>query len=233
MKTRLMTLTHQNLFCLAACLLLLVTGLGAAFAQDGKSSSIPRVVKFNFDQDTVGQTPAGFTSYASGSGPAGKWVVQEMAGAPSGKQVVVQTDADTADNRFPVLIADKEDYADVDLSVKGKAISGKVDQGIGLVFRFRNPQSYYVVRANALENNVRLYKMVDGRRKQFAGAEVQVTSGQWHTLRVVARGDHIVCYFGGQKLIDVHDATYTNGKIGLWTKADSVTAFADLTVANP
>ena len=233
MKSRSKALKPQNLLCLAACLLLLVMGLGAAFAQEGKSSSAPRVVKFNFDQDTVGQTPAGFTSYATGDGPAGKWVVQEMADAPSGKQVVVQTDADATDNRFPVLIADKEDYADVDVSVKGKAISGKVDQAIGLVFRFRDPQSYYVVRANALENNVRLYKMVNGRRKQFAGAEVQVTSGQWHTLRVVARGDHIVCYFDGQKLIDVHDATYTKGKVGLWTKADSVTAFDDLTVANP
>jgi hypothetical protein len=233
MKSRSKASKPQNLLCLAACLLLLVMGLGAAFAQEGKSSSAPRVVKFNFDQDTVGQTPAGFTSYATGDGPAGKWVAQVMADAPSGKQVVVQTDADATDNRFPVLIADKEDYADVDVSVKGKAISGKGDQGIGLVFRFRDPQSYYVVRANALENNVRLYKMVDGRRKQFAGADVQVTSGQWHTLRVVARGDHIICYFDGQKVIDVHDATYAQGKVGLWTKADSVTAFDDLTVAKP
>jgi hypothetical protein len=75
--------------------------------------------------------------------------------------------------------------------------------------------------------------MVNGRRKQFAGAEEQVTFGQWHTLRVVARGDHIVCYFDGQKLIDAHDATYKKGKVGLWTKADSVTAFDDLTVVNP
>lgn len=229
MKPRLRVLKRQSLLCLAACLLLLVMGLGAAC----QSSAAPGVVMFIFDQDTVGQTPAGFTSYATGDGPAGKWVVQVMADAPSGKRVVVQVDADDTDNRFPVLIADKEDYADVDVSVKGKAISGKVDQGIGLVFRSRDPQSYYVVRANALENNVRLYKMVNNRRKQFAGADAKVTSGQWHTLRVVARGDHIVCYFDGQKLIDVHDATYTKGKVGLWTKADSVTAFDDLTVANP
>ena len=117
-------------------------------------------------------------------------MVQEIADAPSGKRVVVQTDANATDNRFPVLIADKEDYTDVEVSVKGKAISGKVDQGIGLVFRFRDPQSYYVVRANALENNVRLYKVVNGHRKQIAGADVKVTSGQWHTLRVVARGNH-------------------------------------------
>ena len=229
MKPRLMALKPENLLSLAACLLLLVMGLGAA----SQSSATSVVVMFNFDQDTVSQPPAGFTSYATGDGPVGRWLVQVMAEAPSDKQVVVQTDADATDNRFPVLIADKEDYADVDVSVKGKAISGKVDQGIGLVFRFRDPQSYYVVRANALENNVRLYKMVNGRRKQIAGAEVKVTSGQWHTLRVVARGGHIVCYFDGQKLIDVHDATYAQGKVGLWTKADSVTAFDDLTVAIP
>jgi hypothetical protein len=101
------------------------------------------------------------------------------------------------------------------------------------VFRFRDPQSYYVVRANALENNVRLYKMVNGRRKQLAGASVRVASMLWYPLRVVARGDHIICYFDGQKVIDVHDATYAQGKVGLWTKADSVTAFDDLTVAKP
>jgi hypothetical protein len=224
----------KRLMCLVACLSLLLTGTGMALAQEAKSANpAPGAVTFNFDADIPGQAPAGFTSYASGSGPAGKWVVQEMAGAPSGKQVVVQTDADTADNRFPVLIADKEDYADVDLSVKGKAISGKVDQGIGLVFRFRDPQSYYVVRANALENNVRLYKMVNGRRKQLAGASVRVASMLWYTLSLVARGDDIICSFDGQKVIDVHDATYAQGKVGLWTKADSVTAFDDLTVVKP
>jgi hypothetical protein len=221
----------KNLIKQAMCLSLILIGLGMAEAQ--ASSLAPSIMVINFEKDTVGQTPAGFTSYASGDGPAGKWVVQVMAGAPSAKRVVVQTDADDTDNRYPVLIAAKEDYADVDVSVKGKAISGKGDKGIGLVFRFRDPQSYYVVRANALENNVRLYKMVDGRRKQFGGAEARVASGLWYTLRVVAQGDHIVCYFDGQKLIDVRDATYTKGKVGLWTKADSVIAFDDLTVVKP
>jgi len=221
----------KNLMSQAMSLALILTGLGMAAAQE--RSIAPGRIVINFDQDTVSKPPAGFTAYATGDGPAGKWVVQVMADAPSGKQVVVQTDAEATDNRFPVLIADQEEYGDVDMSVKGKAISGKVDQGIGLVFRFRDPQNYYVVRANALENNVRLYKMVNGRRKQFAGAEVKVTSGQWHTLRVVARGDHLVGYFDDQKLIDVYDATYAQGKVGLWTKADSITAFDDLTVAKP
>jgi len=186
---------------------------------------------FNFDPDAVGKAPAGFTSYATGGAPAGKWVVTEMADAPSGKHVVVQTDADKTDTRFPVLIADSGEYGDLDVSMKAKAISGKVDQGMGLVFRFRDPQSYYIVRANALENNFRLYRIVKGKRLQFAGANVKVSSGQWHTVRVVAKGDRITCWFDGKQLIDAHDKTYTTGKIGLWTKADSVIAFGDLTVS--
>jgi len=186
---------------------------------------------FNFDSDVTGKAPAGFASYATGGGPAGKWVVTETSDAPSGKHVVVQTDADSTDIRFPVLIADSAEYAALDASVKAKSISGKVDQGMGLVFRFRDPKSYYVVRANALENNFRLYRMVDGKRVQFASANVNVPANQWHTIRVVAEGDHITCWFDGKQLIDAHDRTYTSGKIGLWTKADSVIAFDDLNVS--
>lgn len=188
---------------------------------------------YTFDADPIDKPPAGFTSYATGGAPAGKWLVKEMSDAPSGKRVVVQTDADQTDYRFPVLIADKGEYGDLDTSVKAKAISGKVDQGMGLVFRFRDPKSYYIVRANALEDNFRLYRMVEGRRLQFAGANVKVSSGQWHTLRIVAKGDHIACYFDGKQLIDAQDKTYSTGKIGVWTKADSVIAFDDLTVSSP
>src|SRR6266446_9825116 len=209
-------------------------GIGAALtvgASKGADDAQQQSKAFNFDSDTVGKPPSGFTSYASGGGPAGKWVVTAMDDAPSGKNVVVQTDADRTDTRFPVLIAENGEYADLDVSMKAKSISGKIDQGMGLVFRFRDPNSYYVVRANALENNFRLYKMVNGRRLQFAGANVKVASGQWHTLRVVAKGDHIVCYFNGKPLIDAHEKTYASGKIGLWTKADSVIAFDDLQVS--
>jgi hypothetical protein len=185
---------------------------------------------FTFDADAAGNAPAGFTSYSTGGGPAGKWVVTEVNDAPSGKYVVVQTDADKTDTRFPVLIADTGEYSDLDVSMKAKSISGKVDQGMGLVFRFRDPKSYYIVRANALEDNFRLYRMVNGKRLQFAGANVKVAAKQWHTIRVVAKGDHITCWFDGKQLIDAHDKTYATGKIGLWTKADSVIAFDDLTV---
>ena len=204
----------------------LLTGMGLLAAQGGKTI-------FNFDHDTAGTSPAGFTSYASGGGPAGKWIVREMSDAPSPKNVVVQSDADATDYRFPILIAEQGEYGDLDLSVRGKPLAGKVDQGIGLVFRFRDPKSYYIIRANALENNFRLYRMVNGRRLQFAGANVRVLTGQWHTLRVVVKGDHIMGYYDGKPLIDAHDKTYDKGRIGLWTKADSVIAFDDLTVGEP
>jgi membrane-bound inhibitor of C-type lysozyme len=185
----------------------------------------------DFHGDEIGNAPSGWTSYASGGGPPGKWMVRSMEDAPGAKQVVVQTDADATDTRFPILIKDQEEYGDLDVSIRGKAISGKVDQGIGLVFRFRDPKSYYVMRANALENNVRLYKMVNGNRLQFAAVNTKVTSGTWHTLRAVAKGDRITCYFDGKQVISASDKTYASGKVGLWTKADSVIAFDDLTVS--
>ena len=206
-------------------LLTLSVVIPAAFGQ----ADHPRT--FNFDSDAVGTAPAGFTSHATGGGRAGKWVVTEMGDAPSGNRAVVQTDADPTDARYPVLIADMGEYADLDVSMKAKAISGKGDQGMGLVFRFRDPKSYYIVRANALEDNFRLYRMVNGQRLQFAGGNVKVSSGQWHTIRVVAKGDHITCWFDGKQVIDAHDKTYATGKIGLWTKADSVIAFDDLAVS--
>ena len=192
--------------------------------------ALPQPQVFTFDADSAGKAPTGFTSYATGGGPAGKWVVMEMNDAPSGQHVVVQTDADKTDTRFPVLIADRGEYADLDISMKAKSISGKIDQGMGLVFRFRDRKSYYIVRANALEDNFRLYRMVDGKRLQFAGANVTVGAKEWHTIRVVAKGDQIRCWFDGKQLIDARDKTYSTGKIGLWTKADSVIAFDDLSV---
>ena len=197
------------------------------------ATAIAQIASFNFDADAVDKAPKGFTSYATGGGPPGNWLVKELSDAPSGKHVVEQTDTNATDARYPVLIADQGEYADLDLSVRAKSLSGKIDQGMGLVFRFRDSKSYYIVRANALEDNFRLYRMVNGRRLQLADAKVKVAPNQWHALRVVAQGDHIRCFFDGKQLIDATDKTYTAGKIGLWTKADSVIAFDDLSVSKP
>ena len=186
---------------------------------------------YNFDTDASGQLPAKFHSAKTGGGSTEKWSVQADSSAPSQPNIVAQTSTDQTDYRFPLLISDEGSYQDLDLSVRFKAISGSVDRAGGLVFRLRDPNNYYIVRANALENNYRLYHVVNGRRSQFAGANFKVTSGEWHELRVEATGNKISCYYDGAKKIDASDSTFKDaGKVGLWTKADSVTHFDDLKV---
>ena len=156
---------------------------------------------------------------------AGRWAVEDMAGAPSGKRVLVQR---ATNNEFNVIVAPGS-YADVDVSVKFKPISGREDASGGIVFRF-NDGKYYVVRANALEDNFRLYTYDRGRR-QLATARMKAPAlGQWHTLRLVAVGDHIQAWLDGALHLDHHDSRFTAGRLGLWTKADSITAFDDVTV---
>jgi hypothetical protein len=186
---------------------------------------------YNFDGDAPGQMPAKFHSAKTGGGTAEKWSVVVDPAAPSKPNVVAQTSTDQADYRFPLLISDEGSFQDLDLSVGFKAVSGSVDRAGGLVFRLRDPNNYYIVRANALEDNYRLYHVVNGRRSQFAGANFKVTSGEWHELRVEATGNKITCYYDGAKKIEATDSTFKDaGKVGLWTKADSVTYFDDLNV---
>ena len=158
-------------------------------------------------------------------------MVTKDATAPSQPNVLAQTSQDNTDYRFPLAIAEGTNYKDLALSVRFKAISGKVDQGAGLVFRLKDKNNYYVVRANALEDNFRLYHVVNGKRIQFAGANFKVASQSWHEIKVEARGDAFKCYFDGQLKINAKDSTFSDaGKIGLWTKADSVIYFDDLAV---
>ena len=156
----------------------------------------------------------------------GQWAVEEMAGAPSGKRVLVQR---ATQNEFNVIVAPVGPFTDVDVSMKFKPLSGRQDASGGIVFRF-NDDKYYVVRANALEDNFRLY-YYDRGRSQLATARVKAPApGQWHTVRVVALGDHIQAWLDGKLYLDHHDRRYRSGRVGLWTKADSVTAFDDLTI---
>ena len=150
---------------------------------------------------------------------------------PGDSHLLVQMDDDDTDYRFPIAIANEPVLKNLRLSVMCMLFSGKVDRAAGLVFRYQDENSYYVTRANALENNVRFYKVEKGRRQQLAGWDGKVTSGFWHEFQVEAIGDHIQITWDGQKVIDAHDSTFPEaGKVGLWTKADSVTAFDDLIV---
>jgi hypothetical protein len=186
---------------------------------------------YGFDGDALGQLPAKFHTAKTGGGAQEKWSVVADPTAPSKPNVVAQTSTDQTDYRFPLLIADEGSFQDLDLSVKFKPVSGSIDRAGGLVFRLKDPNNYYIVRANALENNFRLYHVVNGRRSQFAGANLKVTSGEWHELRIEAVGNKITCYYDGNKKIEATDGTFKDaGKVGLWTKADSVTYFDDMKV---
>ena len=188
-------------------------------------------ITYNFDTDGAGAMPARFHSARTGRGAEGKWAVMADPSAPSKPNIVAQTSTDTTDYRFPLLIADEGSFKDLEIGVKFKAVSGEVDRAAGLVFRLRDANNYYIVRANALEANYRLYHVVNGSRRQFAGANFKVTSGEWHELRVECVGNKIICYYDGQKKIEATDDTFKDaGKIGLWTKADSVTYFDDLRI---
>jgi 3-keto-disaccharide hydrolase len=156
---------------------------------------------------------------------AGQWGVEEMAGAPSGTKVLLQR---ATKNDFNVIVAPAV-YGDVDVMMKFKPISGREDASGGIVVRFTDGK-YYVVRANALEKNFRLYHYDRGRR-QLASASVQAPAlGQWHTVRVVTVGDQIQAWLNGRLYLDQRDSRVKAGAVGLWTKADSVTAFDDLVI---
>lgn len=163
---------------------------------------------YNFDSDPPGQLPSKFHTAKTGGGSPEKWSVQSDSSAPSQPNVVTQTSTDQTDYRFPLLISDEGSFQDVDLSVKFKAISGSVDRAGGLVFRLKDANNYYIVRANALENNYRMYHVVSGRRSQFAGANFKITSGEWHELRVEAVGNKIAYYYDGNKKIEATDSTF-------------------------
>jgi 3-keto-disaccharide hydrolase len=156
----------------------------------------------------------------------GQWTLEDMAGAPSGKKVLVQR---ATRNQFNVIVAPPGPFTDVDVSMKFNPMSGREDASGGIVFRFDGGK-YYIVRANALEDNFRLYAYDRGRR-ELASARVKAPAlGQWHTVRLVAIGDHLQAWLDGKLYLDHRDSRIKSGRVGLWTKADSITAFDDLTI---
>jgi hypothetical protein len=195
--------------------------------------------KIDFNKNKAGAPPSDFTTALTGQGKPGTWVVTSDSASPAQGNVLAQTDADTTSYRFPVCVYDKLSAKDADISVKFKAVSGKKDQAAGIVWRYRDKDNYYIVRANALENNVVLYKVQNGKREDLPvkgegrtyGKKAKVPTGQWNTLRVMAAGNLFTVYLNGEKLYEVEDSTFADaGKVGLWTKADSVTYFDDLEV---
>jgi hypothetical protein len=188
--------------------------------------------KFNFKGALVGQLPKGWIVARTGKGSGGDWKIVEDKGAPKGL-ALAQTKADKGAT-FNLCVAEDSSFQDLDLSVAFKPVAGDVDQGGGLVWRFKDGDNYYVARMNPLEENFRLYKVVGGQRMQLASALAKGEEGKWHSLRIVHKGSDIECYFNGKKYLHAKDDTFSEaGRIGVWTKADAQTRFAKVEVKAP
>jgi hypothetical protein len=176
-----------------------------------------------FDRDVVGRLPAGWLAGVTGEGSP-RWSVEADPTAPSGPNVLKQSGAGT----FPWCVRKDALLANGSVEVKFKPISGKQDAAGGVVWRWKDGDSYYVARANALEDNVSLYYTIRGRRVTIKYGDAPVAINRWHTLRAEYNGTHITVRFDGTTYIEAEDGHLSGpGAVGVWTKADSVTAFDD------
>jgi hypothetical protein len=194
-------------------------------------------LSFNFEDATTGDLPEGWSAHATGKGKKTVWQVID----DKGNKVMAQLSEDNPSNHFNVVVYNEWSGKDVLLNTRFKGVKGKTDQGGGFVWRFQDPDNYYIVRANPLENNVVLYKVENGKRTDLPllgkgrtyGTDAPVPSNQWHNLKLEAKGNTFTVWLNNQQLFQVEDTTFTGaGKVGFWTKADAVTYFDDFSATN-
>jgi hypothetical protein len=192
----------------------------------------PATVRLGFDQGKVGEMPPGWKAGVSGKGATESvWKLAEDKTAPGGPLVLIQTSKNPG-SAFNVCLAEEGGkYKDLDISMSLKAIDGKSDQGGGIVWRAKDKDNFYIVRFNPLEDNFWLYKTINGTRMSLIQVAAKGEPGKWQTIRVVHKGNNIQCYFNGKILIETTDDTFTEaGMVGLWSKADAQSYFADVQI---
>lgn len=183
-----------------------------------------------FAGDTLGALPATFETALTGRGRPGRW---EVVGDPSaeGGKALAQLSPEATDYHFPLAIYGAARAADLQVTVRFKPVSGRIDQAGGVVVRYQDADNYYITRANALENNVTFYRVVRGNRQEIASARVPVAAAQWHTLALKAEGSRFTVALDGKPALTATDSTFAAaGRVGLWTKADSITHFDRLEI---
>src|SRR5262245_1362791 len=193
-----------------------------------------------FDHAVEGRLPPGWSVAMTHAGGDPKWEIVRDDSAPHPPLVLAQVSRDATAGRFPLAIWERATFRNGEASVAFKAVDGSIDRAAGIVWRYQDPNNYYIVRANALENNVVLYKVEAGVRQSIApkglpsrsyGVKHEIPSGRWNVLRVVFKDNLFTVFLNGDRFFDVEDQTFSQaGKTGLWTKADSLTYFADFTV---
>ena len=209
----------------------------AALLASLSATSALRAEVLDFESAPLDSLPPGWSVAMTHEGAGARWAVVQVE---EGGRALAQLSTDRTSQRFPLAILTTQSLRDGAISVRFKPISGRVDQAAGLVWRYRDENNYYVVRANALEDNVVLYKVENGNRAAISpvgqegeyGQKHDVPAGEWHELGVQFLGSKFTVSFDGTKLYDVEDSTFADaGRVGLWTKADSVTQFDDFEVS--
>ena len=191
----------------------------------------PSQIRVDFDSLESGQPPARFTLETAGPGGPAAWSVRDDATAPSGKHVLMQTSAEKMERRFPVCVYDGLLTHNVIVSVRFKLVSGTIAQAAGLIARFQDAENYWALWVDAVSGRVGIDTILDGQPREVAKAPASITAGSWHTLKLALAQQHFQGFLDGERLIEVNDMTLgETGEVGLWTRADSVTAFDDFTI---
>ncbi len=216
---------------------------GVAGQSDGAGARLDRasadepltdgIVSWSFERDRLGSVSEGWrVAETNGAGSPATWKIVADSASVERNQFFALTATSNEGSTFNLALANGSTFANPDFTLRVRAEKGEEDQGGGPVWRCADENNYYVCRFNPLEGNFRVYVVKDGRRKQLASAKVRAEVGRWYAVRATMTGDRIICYLDGKKLLEVSDSTFKSpGMIGLWTKADAVTHFDDITVA--
>lgn len=222
---------HRQLVLTAvviAGVIVIIAGIILCLGSDGFTQSAATTI--GIAKMEVGSPPTDFKFARTGQGDLGQWIVVSDDSSFAGR-AIEQSSTDRTDYRFPLAIFNSVVAKNVDVAVKFKPVAGHVDRAGGIAVRVLDGDNYYVVRANALEDNVRFYRVVQGRRVQIDGVNTKVTSSEWHSLGLKAQGERFTVEFDGKTLFTTSDKTLAEaGKVALWTKSDSVTRFDQIAI---
>jgi hypothetical protein len=186
---------------------------------------------WNFDGEAPGSLPKDFVVGTLFDGrPAGDWKVLQSDRAKSPPHVIGQIQGKGAEHAYKVVLVNGVGASGIDLQVSFLPVDGKADMGGGLIWRAADDRNYYLTRANPLEQNIRIYRVVKGVRHLLQNFDQTINVKQWHTLRVINRGCQVQVFYDEKPVLDLCDQTFQKGRIGLWTKSDAVTYFDNLTL---
>jgi hypothetical protein len=204
-----MQIKFISLLLLSVC-----AGNEAALAQNSPDATV------NFDNETIGKLPKDWTAVTS------TWAITN-----DGSNKTLKQTGKSKGEKFNICINNKLKYQNLQIEVRIKPMEGVEDQGGGLVWRYHDAKNYYLARANPLDNNLKVYKVVKGIRKEIKSVKLKMKAGEWYTLKVAMIGYTLNCYLNDQKLLSATDTTFPNaGQVGFWSRSDAISLFDDLKI---